>query len=988
MVFDPPQYDPHQTSRIPIQDPLDWSELEDTDTMELDYATSTMRQLDVGATALWLVIFPGILGALASLAIQPLAPHFGHHNLLPIFIFIGFMMGVSSLMRGQLRLGLVIGPGVVLVVAWLVFQLSTTIILFFSVTLFLAAIIADQVTTHYIYWRTVPPVSFEEASRLRGIWSRRHWLFSGARREEGEQSNLRLIYPLQLAAIVIGAPLVILWARYYLELSSTYVAFARPLSLLVGCCYLLALPLCVSVFGSVLGTGQDSATLASHPISMLKGTWEAIRSYLTYNAHQVRAPGVFYSPAGLFPSRAFTTMLCIGFLGATITPLGDYFPTRWPEAEAFDFRLAFAVQPEIDPESPLKTDEQVTLHKMQSDGASREELLETLQRWGHENAEELLPESRGPAAFAGNWVLYAIRDLAHGDTWALMPLMVSTVLCVIAPGAFFFVVCLSLGGIYSGGASETLKTTVSTDEGSRPTKLAATNRWNAIVDRLTYSSNEKERDHLYLGRNYWSDAPVLIPHQLLQSHAHILGDSGSGKTSLGLVPLITQLIRKRDASVVVFDLKGSPKDRALFESVREECEKPHDGGQPMSFKFFNTRHGWPTHLFNPLLKSPNVALSDYQRAEILCQAMGLIHGRGYGESWFSDANAALGYAVLKAFPEVQTFRELGEELRKILNKESTSKEIANIPEQVRKAANHLWAVLDRLGDLDVINWVPEREDQEVVENSINFETIFDLGKPPQVLFFEFPGAIAGESSSEIARMAFYRLLERSEVPYKTRQVYAVIDEFQQVAAFNFTRILELARSAGIGLILSNQTLGALKRKDPGLASAVEANTQFKQVFAVGGYEEAEHWCKASGIYLDREYTESYHYDAMGVVDGGSVTVQEKPIPRFSYNDLKKMSAKTQRNLILVGRDMGYAQYNGMPLMIETDYHIGKETYEDRKEAEVAKAAPGTVRVGEFEARSAVHSPPVPEGAKTEKEKEGGGKVVVLGDEFKRVKRSK
>ena len=567
-----------------------------------------------------------------------------------------------------------------------------------------------------------------------------------------------------------------------------------------------------------------------------------------------------------------------------------------------------------------------------------------------------------------------------------MPLMVSTVLCVLAPASFFFVVCLSLGGIYSGGASETLETTVSTDEGSHPTKLAASNRWNAIVDRLTYSSNEKERDHLYLGRNCWSDAPVLIPHQLLQSHAHILGDSGSGKTSLGLVPLITQLIRKREASVVVFDLKGSPKDRALFESVRRECEEPHDGGKRVPFKFFNTRHGWPTHLFNPLLKSPTVPLSDYQRAEIFCQAMGLIHGRGYGEGWFSDANAALGYAVLKAFPDVQTFRELGEELRKILNKESTSKEIANIPEQVRKAANHLWAVLDRLGDLDVINWVPEREDQELVENSINFETIFDAeNNPAQVLYFEFPGAIAGESSSEIARMAFYRLLERSEVPYKTRQVYAVIDEFQQVAAFNFTRILELARSAGIGLILSNQTMGALKRKDPGLASAVEANTQFKQVFAVGGYEEAEHWCKASGIYLDREYTESYHYDGMGVVDGGSVTVKEKQIPRFSYNDLKKMSAKMRRNLILVGRDMGFAQYNGMPLMIETDYHISKDEYDDLKEAEVAEAAPGTVRVGEFKARSAVPAPPVPE---AEPEEECSGKVRVLGEEFERVKRSK
>lgn len=996
MIFDPPQYDPRRTSRIPIQDPLDWSELEQTDTMELDYATSTMRELDVGATALWILILPSILGALASLALQPLGPHFGHHNLLPIFIFIGFLMGISSLMRGNLRLSFVIGPAIVLVVGWIAFQLSTTTVMFFSVTLFLAALLADQVTTHYIYWRTVPPVPLGEARRVRSFWDRRHWFFSGSAAEPRTPSNLHFIYPLQLAAVIVGTPLVILWARYYLGQTSSYAAFARPLSLLVGCSYLLAIPLCLSLLQGVLSGGRGGDSLASHPVSMLTGTWAAIRSYLTYNAHQVRAPGVFYSPAGLFPFRAITTMLCIGFLGATISPLADYFPTRWPEAEAFDFRLAFSIEPEIDPDSPLEPNEQITLHKMKSDGATREELIAALRRWGHDDAEELVPESRGLTAFPGNWILYAIRDVAHGDTWALIPIMVSSVLCVLAPSAFFFVVCVSLGGLYSGGASETSQPLRLVDEGSRPVEHAASSRWNAIVDRLTYSRNEEERKHIYIGRNYWSDAPVLIPQELLQSHAHILGDSGSGKTSLGLVPLVTQLIRNGDASVVIFDLKGSPKDRALFESVREECEHPHGGGDPISFKFFNSRLGWPTHLFNPLLTSPSVPLSIYQRAEILCQAMGLIHGRGYGEGWFSDANAALGYAVLKTFPEIQTFREFGEEVRKILStaksKRQPNRDMGDLPPEIHKGANHIWAVLNRLGDLDVINWVPEREDPKLVEAAIDFETLFDRNKPREVLYFEFPGAIAGESSSEIARLAFYRLLERSEVPGKTRQVFAIIDEFQQVAAFNFTRILELARSAGIGLILSNQTLGALQRKDPGLAAAVESNTQFKQVFAVGGIEEAEHWCRASGIYLDHEYTQTYHHDSMGVVKGSSFNVRETAIPRFSYNDLKVMSAKRQRNLILVGRNMGFARYDGMPLMIETDYHIDKHTYNDRKEAGIPEAGPGTVIVGEFRARGseragATESKPATE-EKEDSVERGRRGVHILGEELKKVRRRK
>ena len=55
-------------------------------------------------------------------------------------------------------------------------------------------------------------------------------------------------------------------------------------------------------------------------------------------------------------------------------------------------------------------------------------------------------------------------------------------------------------------------------------------------------------DSLFLGLNAADGSPVLVPRTVFQEHAHFLGDSGSGKTSLGLAPLIAQLIRFRDCS--------------------------------------------------------------------------------------------------------------------------------------------------------------------------------------------------------------------------------------------------------------------------------------------------------------------------------------------------------------------------------------------------------------------------------------------------------
>jgi ABC-type molybdate transport system ATPase subunit len=73
---------------------------------------------------------------------------------------------------------------------------------------------------------------------------------------------------------------------------------------------------------------------------------------------------------------------------------------------------------------------------------------------------------------------------------------------------------------------------------------------------------------------------VLLHKNLLHEHMHVLGGSGSGKTSCVLAPLVTQLIRAGDSAVVIIDLKG---EMAFFESVRLECER-----SKRTFKYFRT----------------------------------------------------------------------------------------------------------------------------------------------------------------------------------------------------------------------------------------------------------------------------------------------------------------------------------------------------------------------------------------------------------------
>lgn len=89
----------------------------------------------------------------------------------------------------------------------------------------------------------------------------------------------------------------------------------------------------------------------------------------------------------------------------------------------------------------------------------------------------------------------------------------------------------------------------------------AHNDWTALDGysaRLRASPNELEQDCLLFGSHPTKDFPYLLQGKLLTEHLHIVGPPGTGKTSIGLASLLTQLIRRGVGAVVVIDCKGDP----------------------------------------------------------------------------------------------------------------------------------------------------------------------------------------------------------------------------------------------------------------------------------------------------------------------------------------------------------------------------------------------------------------------------------------------
>jgi type IV secretory pathway TraG/TraD family ATPase VirD4 len=497
------------------------------------------------------------------------------------------------------------------------------------------------------------------------------------------------------------------------------------------------------------------------------------------------------------------------------------------------------------------------------------------------------------------------------------------VLSIVSPFALFYAIGFAV-------ASRAVTTYPIRREGQIDANALTHNNWNQIVHELKRSPTTV--NSLFLGFNAADNSPIIVPREVFQEHAHLLGDTGSGKTSLGLGPLITQLIRMKDLSVVVVDMKGD--DLALLHGTKLEAEKAG-----LRFRWFSNELDRPTYTFNPLAQQAFQKLSIYQRTDILLNALGLQYGTDYGKAYFSDANAQMLFHAMKAKPTARSFQELVSVLRNPSNFVHVSKAIV-------RDGSHLMAIIERLASFAPLNTLSAGNNtpDQVFADSIDFKSVFE---EPEVLYFHLSSPLGTASSAEMARLALYGILSAAKAAHGTRrQVILVIDEFQRIIAKNLELFLQTARSFNIGVVLANQSLRDLKSNDFDLASTVKTNCRFKQYFSVSDPMEIAELSKSSGDTLIHNRSTSLGGQALSFLVGrylyDTMTFTEQQVPRLSTNQILLAGDNPKQSIVQLRRGAGYAQFGGFPFVLSGTHHISAEEYERRKLLPWPDATEGTI----------------------------------------------
>lgn len=690
-------------------------------------------------------------------------------------------------------------------------------------------------------------------------------------------------------------------------LAGFVILFLVPVSIFAGLAAIVFFTLLVTAYAIVnINDYRRMAGISWKDVATSLSTANVSWWYYRGNAK----PGVFKSPCGPLIAREFKSYFTHVCLAASLALLAAYYPlgpllagpTLWQEA-AFDLQKDKPVMDETAPRRPASPDTHLYAYRFPPQTAdayltavARSQQAEKVQRAKYAAVEPLTASPEG-------WLLTSYR--AGGVLW--LPLLLSATACVVFPYIFTFLTVRALSG------RAIVHHYLGLEDSDSPYHEPMY-PWDAIVRRLKSSQNPQERQHVWLGVNAEDDTPVLVPRKLLFQHAHVLGGSGTRKTSMAMTPLAAQVIG-HDCSVVILDLKG---DMSLFETARLgalNATLPDGTPSPLPFKWFRSDSGRSTYAFNPFLQSHMKTFTDIERTQIFTKAFGLEYGEGYGKSHFSRQHRHVLLSLFKLRPEIESFRGLAEELK---TKDLHAKLLRECGKKEIEDATDLFDLIRTLAEIDALNITSRSGLPKVHDAAIDMAEVVEK---PSVIYFQLPAALSNPTDREIGKFALHALLTAAQRFETGRSVYVFIDEFQQLVSEDLEVIFEQARKFRVGTILANHHPAQLAKTGPHVLKSVEESTAITQVFSANDVEFRRGLQELSGESI-------YHLATYGS-EGDVRQYQEQIGSRHRPNDIMRMTARENECWFRGKYNVGYFRTDGFPFIMYAGYHISEEEYNRR-----------------------------------------------------------
>jgi hypothetical protein len=334
------------------------------------------------------------------------------------------------------------------------------------------------------------------------------------------------------------------------------------------------------------------------------------------------------------------------------------------------------------------------------------------------------------------------------------------------------------------------------------------------------ADNRGERIRLGVAES--SGEPFQFPISSL-GHLHCRGMSGSGKTSLTLIPLAAQLIRFGYPTFII-DLGG---DISMFHNLKRVTER--EAAATRSKRGFRAVMLDPllsSHCFPPFQRVAGVPLSITEVSQRLLRGFNLDFGAAqHGPTYYAAQALAAILSVSQKVFAVNPDASLAE-VDHFLNLPSNKREFRDA-DSIRMSIRFLLQY-------------PQFSTHEDPEQNVQIERAIT---EREVCYFFFPSLDDPVVSPLAGGLVLATIIYVASVLFKLGKplppTYIVVDEFSEIVGRSLAALLAQGRKYGLRFILANQSTSQLENRDTKLSDALFEGTTVKQYFTCVGDEDTK-----------------------------------------------------------------------------------------------------------------------------------------------------
>ncbi len=430
--------------------------------------------------------------------------------------------------------------------------------------------------------------------------------------------------------------------------------------------------------------------------------------------------------------------------------------------------------------------------------------------------------------------------------------------------------------------------------------------WKEInVETMEEIIEAEKENKIWIGNDN-KEKPIKIDYDDLNTHLHIMGGTGQGKTALGMAPISYQVIKQGHGAIVI-TFKEDPQLLYLMKKASDESNK--------NFYYFNLDDDEkPFNItYNPI-ESGTVL----NRADRILVALELDYSGS--ASFFSNMQRDFLVRFFQRCDELEITPKI-ENLHDILE---DKKLFENFMGYEFPKNDNLEGLRGALKDITLPNKInPEPGEglnlKEIVNNEDVLYVCLSSGKSPSL----------SERVGQMLALDIREALFCRPKDQRDNLFLLAVDEFQKMASNALRDVITQVRDPyNVGLVFANQTLGQLE--DVNLDKEITNNFTSQLVFSLDDPTEIELFSSRTGTKLfrarvNRQYSgkdlDGEFTNLTGGMEEAQGSISNEVTNRFHQNRFLKLATKEARF-----KSIGYIK--GNTYILNHNFMVPKSEFEN------------------------------------------------------------